>query len=228
MPIIRLHFFRAEPATLPGLLGRCRFRLATAPGLAFARLLATAGPGFTNRQFTPRRWAVLTVGEPAADDWALRPVVARVPAYYRLDLELTSSQGSWKLAEPLGRPQPPRPQPPRVAAAGPVAVLTHARVRPAAIRRFWGAVPAVAETLDGTAGLHAACAIGEAPLVRSGTFSVWSDARAVQAFVASPAHAVAIRRRAVEHWYAEELFASFRVLATVGDATLIATRTRRS
>ena len=46
--------------------------------------------------------------------------------------------------------------------------------------------------------------------------SLWRDTAAMTAFAASEAHRAVVRRTADERWYAEELFARFRVEGTEG------------
>jgi hypothetical protein len=59
--------------------------------------------------------------------------------------------------------------------------------------------------------------IGEAPVGLQGTFSLWEDAAALVDFAHRRGpHRDVIARTAAEGWYAEELFARFRVLAVEG------------
>jgi predicted phage tail protein len=54
-------------------------------------------------------------------------------------------------------------------------------------------------------------------LGRQGTLSVWSSLEAMKAFAyGTAAHREAMRRRAEEEWYSEELFARFRPIASEG------------
>ncbi len=59
--------------------------------------------------------------------------------------------------------------------------------------------------------------IGEAPVGLQGTFSLWdSSAPLVEFAHRRAAHVDVVRRTALEHWYAEELFARFEVLDAQG------------
>jgi hypothetical protein len=65
--------------------------------------------------------------------------------------------------------------------------------------------------------LRFALGIGEAPLGLQGTFSVWRDAAALRAFAyESPEHRRVVGDTERLGWYAEELFARFRVRSTTG------------
>ena len=59
--------------------------------------------------------------------------------------------------------------------------------------------------------------LGEAPLLFQATFSLWDSLPAMQAFAYRCAeHAGVIRRTRAAGWYAEELFARFRPIASYG------------
>jgi hypothetical protein len=98
-----------------------------------------------------------------------------------------------------------------------VAAVTRARLAPRKALGFWRAVPPVSADLHAGSGLRFALGIGEAPVGLQGTFSVWSDAAALNSFAYDrAAHVEAIRRTAEERWYTEELFARFAVLSAEG------------
>lgn len=188
-------------------------------GLGFAKLMGTgSGETFTLRDADLRHWALLTTWESpeARARFDTSPLVAgwhrRAEEHWRADLEPVSAKGQWSGRVPFGDPTPRRDRRP-----GPVAALTRARLVPRRAATFWRAVPPVSADLRTAPGLGFALGIGEAPLGLQGTFSVWDDAAALRAFAYdSPAHQQAIADTARLGWYAEELFARFRVLATSG------------
>ena len=66
-------------------------------------------------------------------------------------------------------------------------------------------------------GVRAAIGLGELPVVRQATFSVWESAEAMRQFAYRDArHREVIQLTHREKWYAEELFARFRVLSSAG------------
>jgi hypothetical protein len=78
-------------------------------------------------------------------------------------------------------------------------------------------VPPVAFDAARAPGLRLSVAIGEAPVGLLGTFSVWQDQSALEAFAyRGEAHRQVVRRTPGERWYAEELFARFEVLDAEG------------
>ena len=99
----------------------------------------------------------------------------------------------------------------------PVAVLTRASIRLRKTPRFWRFVEPTSAALAQAAGVRAAIGLGELPVVRQATFSVWESARAMQEYAYRDARhreAIVLTRR--ENWYAEEMFARFRVLGSAG------------
>ncbi|MDQ3470568.1 MAG: spheroidene monooxygenase, partial [Actinomycetota bacterium] len=96
--------------------------------------------------------------------------------------------------------------------------VTRADVRWRAWPAFRRAARRVSAEVREADGLLAVVGIGEAPVGRLGTFSLWRSAAAVDAFAAAgqPAHAEAVRRTRHERWYGEELFARFQPYASSG------------
>ena len=99
----------------------------------------------------------------------------------------------------------------------PVAVLTRASIRWRKTPRFWQFVEPTSAALAQAVGVRAAIGLGELPVVRQATFSVWESAQAMQQYAYRDArHREVIQLTRREKWYAEELFARFRVLGSEG------------
>jgi heme-degrading monooxygenase HmoA len=102
-------------------------------------------------------------------------------------------------------------------ADGPVAVLTRASIRLRRAWRFWGYVEPTSRALAEAPGVQLAIGLGELPLVRQATFSVWESAAAMQQYAYRDVrHREVIQLTRREGWYSEELFARFRVLSQRG------------
>ena len=100
---------------------------------------------------------------------------------------------------------------------GPVAVLTRATIRFNRLKNFWANVDTVANIMSNAPGYITSFGIGEAPVYRQATFSVWQSIDDVKAFAyKSPEHAEVIKKTRSEGWYSEELFARFKPLASFG------------
>lgn len=189
-----------------------RRALGNVPGVRFVKLLGTGSGRRMARSADLRRWALFAVWD---DDAARRRFLADDPLPRRWDaagaerfdvvLEPIDAHGSWDGRDPIAGADPVD------AGDGPVAVLTRATVRWRSVPTFLRAVPPVERTLDGAPGLLAAVGIGELPVGRQATFSLWSDSEQVDRFAyRSAAHAEVVRRTRDEGWYGEEWFARFR------------------
>jgi len=142
------------------------------------------------------------------------PLFAEYRAHARevwtVRLAPVAARGAWSGANPFLPLAPGRD-------GGPVAVLTRATIRWRRLAAFWGAVPEASRALEGAAGLVASIGVGEAPLVRQATFSVWSSEADMRSFAyGAAAHRDAVRRTREERWYSEELFARFAPVASEG------------
>jgi hypothetical protein len=175
------------------------------------------------------RWALFAVWE---DDAALEafldtsPVARRwagaVEAWH-VRLADAQGHGRWTGAEVVelasGGEQPGHPELPGGTrdGVGPVAILTRATVRARRLPRFLRAGRPVDAVLGAAPGLLATVGIGEAPVGRQATFSLWRSVADARRFAYDdPVHAEVVRRTRDEGWYAEELFVRFRPYHSAG------------
>ncbi len=125
-----------------------------------------------------------------------------------LTLRPSTARGSWdRIAIAPG---------PSVAAGAPVAALTRASIRPLAAANFWRYAPAAQASLSGAPGCELAIGLGEAPLLRQATFSLWRDADAMDAYARSGAHQQAIRAAWQQRFFSESMFVRFAPLSLRG------------
>lgn len=185
-------------------------RLRRRRDVLFTKVLGTASARFVPAAATPRRWAVLTrwAGEPDPSPFAWWD--GHADDTVRLSLRTLTARGSWDGRAPFVPDASSRWD-------GRLVALTRASLRPSRAVTFYRAVPAIACELRAAAGCRAAFGVGEAPVLRQGTVSVWESADAMRAFAhGSPRHAEAVRVTPRERWYAEEMFVTFALLHTEG------------
>jgi hypothetical protein len=187
-------------------------RLRRPEGLVLRRLLGTGRGADTGPSADLCRTAMVAVWE---DEAALERYLAAaggrrgVVERYDVRLRALGGHGTWRGVDVLAGVA-------RGSPGGPVAVLTRAGVRLGAWRSFRAAGPAVSAELAAADGLLAALGVGELPVGRLGTFSLWTGLPAVRAFAMAPHHRDVVRRTRAERWYAEELFVRFEPYAASG------------
>ncbi len=219
--LVSLHVWGVPTRHVPTAVARMaldRRAVRSLPGLRFAKLLGTgSGATFHPRDADPHHWGVLAcwADEEDAQQFASSPVarawdgIATESATWLM--RPLHSRGRWAGREPFGRPTP-------TPWDGPVAAITRGRVRPRLWRAFWSAVPPVTLDAHTGGGLTFALGIGEAPIGLQGTFSTWSDRRALTDFAYRRGpHRQVVRQTAELGWYSEELFARFALLRSEGE-----------
>ena len=222
MPLTTLTLFTLNP-------GQQRWGLAqmgTSPptlkkvaGLRFSKLLGSGARNGFGLWPNFQRYGLMAVWEDAAAAEAFfsahplwQNYAARSAELWSVQLSPLKSQGLWDGKTPFDYPTEPLP-----AAAAPVAVLTRASIRWRKTPRFWQFVEPTSATLAQARGVRAAIGLGELPIIRQATFSVWESAQAMQEYAYRDArHREVIKLTRQEKWYGEEMFARFAVLASTG------------
>lgn len=212
---VRLHVWRVRPSAVPrAFWGMAVDRRPLRRDAAFVKLLGTGKGGeFGAGKADLTRWAALIVG-----DTLVTPPMRGATASCVITLEPIASRGTWAGRRPFeGRTTSNK--------TDMIAVLTRARLKARKAPAFWKAIDPVSRALPGAEGMICAFGIGEAPVGFQGTVSLWRSAADVVRFAyRQPEHAAVVDRTAREGWYAEELFARFRVLDVTGDREVIGWR----
>lgn len=216
---------RLRPGSVPWALWRLArgpSGLGRVPGMRFARVLGSgrnAGFGLVPGLDVQGVLAGFDSLD-AAQAWAdrgegLQGYADRAVNHLRMTLRVTSSRGAWGGATMSPDPQPAASD----ASSAPgrvVAVLTRASIRPAHLAAFWRHSPPAERDLARARGCRLAVGLGEAPLLRQATFSLWDDVASMVAYARSGAHGEAIRSAWKTGYFSESMFVRFSPLRMCG------------
>jgi spheroidene monooxygenase len=185
-----------------------RWPLRQVPGLRFSKVLGSGhAGGFGWPPSRSRQGLFLVFGDEADARRFIdaSPVLAAYRAHAAelctVLLRACSSKGSWSGAAIAVTATAP--------VAGLVASLSRASIRPVRAARFWRFQPAAEAALARADGCLFAAGVGEAPLLRQATFTLWRDAAAMDAYARSGAHAEAIRAAYGGGYFSESMFVRF-------------------
>lgn len=195
-------------------MGFARLPLARIPGIRFRKLLGVGtGEGFTPVPDTSR-CAILCVwaNEAAAREGLTRPVFQRFARHAEevctLTMQTVAARGQWSGKAPFKAEAKP---------SGPIAALTRATVRPRKALQFWRRVPDISQMVGMNDDVLLKVGVGEVPFLHQVTFSIWPDTGSMARFArTSGPHAAAIQAVRDGDWFAEELYARFRVADATG------------
>lgn len=185
-----------------------RFALQRQAGLRFFKVLGCGHEGGFGLRPSGSHQGLFCLfdDDAAADRFRDRsPVSAAYRAHaaqlFSVKLRAFSSRGSW-----AGRTMPVSATAPT---EGPIAALTRASIRPTQAWRFWQKAPPAERDLIRAPGCRMAAGLGEAPLLRQATFSVWDRVSSMDAYARSGAHLAAIRAAHQGGYFSESMFVRF-------------------
>jgi len=180
------------------------------PGMRFAKVLGSGHDGGFGLRPSGTRQGLFCVLEDAVAAEAFVHRSALVQAYREharefvvARLRVTSCRGTW--AGTRFEPVTDAPE------QGPIAALTRASIRPRRAARFWRHAPPSQQALAAAPGCRLAVGLGEAPLLRQATFSVWDSVEAMSAYAHGGAHRQAIAAAREQDLFSESMFARFAV-----------------
>ena len=180
----------------------------TAPGLRFMKSLGSGLGGGFGLVPSPSHQAMFCVFDSADDARHFIDDSALVARYRQRSAELfiatlraTSVRGSWDgMSLAASAALPPD---------SPVATLTRASIRASAAAAFWRHAPAAQHSLMDAPGCELAIGMGEAPLLRQATFSLWQNTAAMDSYARTGAHLQAIRAAWKHEFFTESMFVRF-------------------
>lgn len=218
--IVSLTIIRYRKAMIPfALLAMAihRLPLALQKGCTFWKLLGSGRNGTFDLHPDWQQWGLLAAwnDRETFDKFDKRGFVAKwwnklAIERWTVLLEPLQSHGKWDGKTPFDNLNV-------TEYTGIIAVLTRATIRFDRLKAFWGNVDSVANIMASTPGYITSFGVGEAPVYRQATFSVWRSVADVKAFAyASKEHAEVIKKTRDENWYSEELFARFKPIASFG------------
>lgn len=185
-----------------------RWPLRRISGLKFSKVLGSGFEGgFGLRPSRTRQGLFLGFeNETVARDFVdASPLLAGYRARARelcvVMLRVCSCRGSWSGTSLEVTAELP--------ADGPVVSLTRASIRPSRARQFWRMQPASELSLHSAPGVLMATGVGEAPLLRQATFTLWESVAAMNAYARSGAHQEAIQAAYGGGYFSESMFARF-------------------
>lgn len=217
--IASFHLIRERRGRAPlamARLGTDRLRLRNVAGLAFWRLMGTGSGSDTGPGIDARRTAMFAVWDDEADldrflaDHHIPRRWRSAEEHFDVRLRFVSGHGQWRGFDVLDGLE-------TGTGDGPMAVITRADVRRRSWREFGRAGREVDDELHDAEGLIDVVGIGEAPVGRLATFSLWASNGAIQTYAfASPRHLQVIEQTRAGDWYREELFARFEPFGASG------------
>ena len=184
-----------------------RFAMRGIEGLVFFKVMGNGFDGGFGLRPSASRQALFCLfdGDDAADKFLHSVLVAqyakRSTEFCTAKLHAYSCRGSWEGA----RITATQTEPP----CGPIFTLTRASIRLTKARAFWRMQPATEVALNRAPGCLFATGVGEAPLLRQATLSLWSSTQAMNAYARSGAHLEAIQAAYAGQFFSETMFARF-------------------
>lgn len=128
--------------------------------------------------------------------------------FFTAQLQTYSCKGSWNgKSLPIYDTEIP---------TGKIASLTRASIKPWFAQQFWSKAPPAETELRQTSGCLLAAGVGEAPLLRQATFTIWESEDAMNNYARSGSHLKAIQAAYSQHYFSESMFARFKPINLQG------------
>jgi spheroidene monooxygenase len=190
------------------------------PGRTMAKVMGSGhGGGFSLRPSATHQGLICTFTHlDLALDFLQSPSVqayrSRARECWAGVLSVQSARGHWD--KQAWQASSPQSWGEHEQAKGPFAVLTRASIVPTKAMAFWRYAPAAQADLDQAPGCLLAMGLGEAPLVRQCTFSLWQDTASMLQYAHQGAHQQASAAAYKHQFFSESLFVRMQVQHMAG------------
>jgi hypothetical protein len=191
-----------------------RFPLRNVAGLKFSKILGSGKNGGFGLKPSATHQGLFCVfdTEDRADEFLKSDIVKgyrdRAREFFTAKLAAYSAKGSWSGSTISAEAQEPQ--------SGPIAALTRASIKPFKAAQFWKRSPPAEESLANAKGCLLAVGLGEAPIFRQATFSIWESLEAMNAYARTGAHLEAIKASLSGEHFSESMFVRFKPIAPRG------------
>tara|TARA_Y200000002_G_C22664877_1_gene657521 strand:+ start:517 stop:1206 length:690 start_codon:yes stop_codon:yes gene_type:complete len=186
-----------------------RFFMRKIPGLNFFKLLGSGkNGGFSlkpglNRQglfccFKSEKFAKNFL----KNSMLVKKYRSAAKEFFSVELKSYSSRGAW--SENIINESTTEPT------SGPIASLTRASIKINKAKKFWSLAPASEISLHSYKGCLLSAGLGEAPILRQATFSIWNDPGSLNSYARTGAHSIAIKMANQEKFFSESMFVRFK------------------
>ena len=214
MSVTSLHLFNGAKESSLQLLrhfGMLRIGLQRMSGLCFGRAMGCGQGAAFSLWPDWQRYVVMMECATAADEAAIvssaafAHLIEASKEHRRWHLKPVRKHGAWDGQHPFALE-------PDGAPDGPVAVLTRAAIALKQLPAFMRHSYQSTDALKAAPGLQFSIGMGEYPLVRQATFSIWESDAAMAAYAYNnQQHIAAMKAKVAGSMFTEEMFVRFRI-----------------
>jgi spheroidene monooxygenase len=222
--VVLVDYLRQHQAWGWARLARGAAAFREVPGMQFAKVMGSGHDGgFSLRPSTSHQGLICLLrtaqdAQAFLDSAQVQEARTRARESWAGLLAVTSSRGTWD-DQAWGASTEGSLGAHAHAAAlsdAPIAALTRASIRPTKVAAFWRHAPASQEAMAQAPGCDLAVGLGEAPVLRQCTFSLWRDVDAMTAYARGGAHGTAAQAAIRNDYFTESMFVRMKLLASDG------------
>ncbi len=189
-------------------------------GISFYKLMGTGKNGTFDIRPDLNQWAYLWVWESESDyqKFLKNSLISKylnkfADGFFNIYLSPKQSHGFWDGKQPFeNNTNSP------FGEEEPIVVLTRATIKLSKANDFWKNVPEIAQNFSKNEGFIYSIGVGEFPLLKQATLSIWKNESSMKAFAYHKnQHAEVIKKTRQNKWYSEELFARFSLVGYSGE-----------